>query len=32
MTDKTLTMTFDGGEVTYPLLPGSVGHEVVNIR
>ena len=32
MTDKTLTMTFDGGEVTYPILPGTVGPEVVDIR
>src|SRR5918994_338099 len=32
MTNKTLTMTFDGGEVTYPMLPGSVGPEVVDIR
>ena len=32
MTDKTLTMKFDGGEVTYPILPGTVGPEVVDIR
>src|SRR5688572_17407161 len=32
MTDKTLTMNFDGGDVTYPILPGSVGPEVVDIR
>ena len=32
MTDKTLTMKFDGGEVTYPILEGTVGPDVVDIR
>src|SRR3989337_36149 len=32
MTNRVLTMTFDGGEVTYPLLPGSIGPDVVDIR
>src|SRR6187431_1669957 len=32
MTDKTLTMKFDGGEQTYPVLPGTVGPDVVDIR
>ena len=32
MTDKILTMSYDGGEVKYPLLPGSVGPDVVDIR
>ena len=32
MTDKTLKMTFDGGDVTYPILEGSVGPDVIDIR
>src|SRR5688500_9060915 len=32
MTDKTLTMSFDGGEVKYPVLPCTVGPDVVDVR
>ena len=32
MTDKMLTMSYDGGEVKYPVMPGSVGPDVVDIR
>src|SRR5215210_3369116 len=32
MNEKTLTMTSDGSEVTYPVIPGSVGPEVIDIR
>jgi citrate synthase len=32
MSDKALTMTTEGGEWTYPVLPGTVGPDVVDIR
>ena len=32
MTDKTVTLNTPDGEKIYPLLPGSVGPEVVDIR
>src|SRR3989337_1286612 len=32
MTDKNLTMSYDGGEKTYAVMPGSVGPDVIDIR
>jgi citrate synthase len=32
MNEKTLRMTTDSGELTYPVLPGTVGPDVVDIR
>src|SRR3990170_2360694 len=32
MSDKSLTMTTEGKELTYPVLPGTVGPDVVDIR
>src|SRR5690242_20468668 len=32
MSDKTLTLKGDGADVTYPVLSGSVGPDVVDIR
>jgi len=32
MTDKTVKLTTPGGDFTYPLLPGSVGPDVIDIR
>jgi len=32
MTDRTVTITTDGNEFTYPLIEGSVGPDVVDIR
>src|SRR5688500_20280774 len=32
MTDKTVKFTTEGGDFSYPVLPGTVGPEVVDIR
>ena len=32
MTDQTVKLTTPGGEYSYPLLPGSVGPDVIDIR
>ena len=32
MTDQTVKLTTEGGDFSYPVLPGSVGPEVVDIR
>jgi citrate synthase len=32
MTDKTVKLTTSGGDFDYPLLPGSVGPDVIDIR
>ena len=32
MTDRTATLAIEGQESSYPLMPGSVGPDVVDIR